>query len=229
MEPQSPDEQLMFLYDKLREEIMQNVSLSFQILASTVLFVGTIMTIALSASEQEPLIKALIFALAEITVLAGWAQRVDRIRQSESVAAYMRTFLEPELPGVQWETNLPEFRRHFARDRRDRGYGNTQFTFWLLFYASMGFSIYYAYQAFASCTDWKLNALLVPFVNCTAIWIAAAGAILVAQVLMIKAFRTQQRMYRQYRQAQIFDEAWQKVKGTKAKVYAAPDQEAAEN
>ena len=108
---QSPQlhEELLFEYDQLRKEILQNDTLTMQIFGATVLLAGTIITITSSLQINLTLSGALIFVVWLVTVIA-LHQAVDRGRSSFVIASYLRLFVEEKLDGIKWETRLALFR-----------------------------------------------------------------------------------------------------------------------
>lgn len=111
--------ELMFEYEQLRQEILQNDVLTLQILGATVLLVGTIMGIAFSEAVKSFAVKGVLFFMADVVALVGMLQHTDRGRSSFLIASYLRIFTEDKMRNVQWETRLSKFRKY----SHGRGYG----------------------------------------------------------------------------------------------------------
>ena len=111
--------ELMFEYEQLRQEILQNDVLTLQILGATVLLVGTIMGIAFSEAVKSFAVKGVLFFMADVVALVGMLQHTDRGRSSFLIASYLRIFTEEKMRNVRWETRLAKFREY----SHGRGYG----------------------------------------------------------------------------------------------------------
>lgn len=115
-------EELMFMYDQLRKEILHNDTLTLQTLIALVALNSAMFVLAASTAVSDSHVKAIIFFVAEGIALLGLFQVVDRGRSTYIVAAYLRTFIEaePDIQHLKWETRLHRFRKH----DRILGYGS---------------------------------------------------------------------------------------------------------
>lgn len=107
--PQLKSEELRFEYDQLRHEILLNDQLILQILGTTVAFVAAIAAVTWSGPTTSNLVRALLFLLAEAISILGFAQSINRAETTLRIASYLRTFVEPQLNHLRWETRLDEF------------------------------------------------------------------------------------------------------------------------
>lgn len=64
-------EELMFEYDQLRREILQNDTQSIQILGGVVLLVSVLMTIGFGGGVPSLLVKSILFLLAQVIACIG--------------------------------------------------------------------------------------------------------------------------------------------------------------
>lgn len=102
-------DELRLEYDRLRQEILHNENLVNQILGGVVLLVTVLISVAFSESVPTPLLKAFLFFLAQIIASIGLWQTLERERSIFVIASYLRTFVEPKVPGLKWETRLEKF------------------------------------------------------------------------------------------------------------------------
>jgi hypothetical protein len=106
----SPEE-LMFEYDQLRREILQQDMQSIQVLVGVVLLVSGLTTIAFGVAVTSLLVKGILFLLVQVIVSIGLWQTVQRAYISLTIASYLRTFVEPQIEGLKWESRLKKYRR----------------------------------------------------------------------------------------------------------------------
>lgn len=91
-------------------------TVSFVVAAVAVVVAGALQT------QFKP--RYLLYVVAALVTIGGYRLLFDSLAQVWKIATYMRVFLEPELPGINWETRLR--RRHEiatspkGRDSRDR-------------------------------------------------------------------------------------------------------------
>lgn len=111
--------QLWNQYQNLREEIRGADSLNYQIMGIVVGAAAALLTTAIR--ESDPLVRSLSFMCVYVVTFPGyrllWGNRLRIWR----ISTYLRTFIEPELDYVKWETRLTCQRRdrevdHAARD-----------------------------------------------------------------------------------------------------------------
>jgi hypothetical protein len=108
---QPKSEELRFAYDQLRKEILLNDDLTLKILAGTLTLTGVLMGFASSNAVRSDFMKGILFFVAAAIALIGSHQIVDRDRATFIVGHYLRLFLEPDMPYMQWETILKILRR----------------------------------------------------------------------------------------------------------------------
>ena len=104
-------EELMFEYDQLRREILQQDSQSIQVLVGVILLVSGLTTIAFGVAVSSLLVKGILFLLVQVIVCIGLWQTVQRAYISLTIASYLRTFVEPKTTGLRWESRLKKYRR----------------------------------------------------------------------------------------------------------------------
>ncbi|MBS1965347.1 MAG: hypothetical protein JST60_05955 [Chloroflexi bacterium SZAS-1] len=100
---------LLAEYNNLREEILQNNTLSMQITAAIIAICGALMGYALSQGLKEVERSYLFIAIQSIGFIGLW-QNLNRYQAVYIAASYLEVFIEPELPGIRWETRLAKFR-----------------------------------------------------------------------------------------------------------------------
>ena len=119
LEEQKDQEGLRFAYDQLRKEVLHNDTLNIQILGFILVLHGGI--ISFSAAIQGFLLtKGVMFFFVLGVAFIGLMQSIDRGGSIYKLAAYLRTFVEPYMEYMQWETRLQEFRN--IGDNRLLGY-----------------------------------------------------------------------------------------------------------
>lgn len=109
-EKQAERTELLFEYDQLRKEILNNFTLGIQILGGTVTFVAGIMTLAFSQAASNLLGKASLFFVAETIAFIGLNQTMNLANSTFQIASYLRVFTEASLKHLKWETRLHRFR-----------------------------------------------------------------------------------------------------------------------
>lgn len=105
------ERELLFEYDQLRKEILENFTLGVQILGGTVTFVAVIMTLGFSGAVKSYSAKAALFFVGESIAFIGMLQTLSLARSTFRIASYLRVFTEVGLDFVKWETRLRAFRR----------------------------------------------------------------------------------------------------------------------
>ncbi len=71
-------EELMFEYDQLSREILQQDVQAIQILAGIIIMVSALMTIAFGTAVSSLLVKGILFLLGQVIVCIGLWQTVHR-------------------------------------------------------------------------------------------------------------------------------------------------------
>jgi hypothetical protein len=110
--------ELMFEYDQLRKEILQNDALAIQISGGVFLIVSALMGFALTREGVDNLIKGSLFIVAVVVAIYGLFQTTWRVRNTRLIASYLRVHIEPQTSHLRWETRL----FHYIRDpQKGRG------------------------------------------------------------------------------------------------------------
>lgn len=94
-------EELMFEYEQLRREILQQDAQSIQVLVGVILLVSGLTTIAFGVAVSSLLVKGILFLLVQVIVSTGLWQTVQRAYTSLTIASYLRTFIEPKTAGPE--------------------------------------------------------------------------------------------------------------------------------
>lgn len=78
--PEEPSNlvELRFEYGQLRKEILQNDSLTLQILGATAVITGAIMTIAFSEAVESSAMKGFLFFVVEVIAIFAAVQTASR-------------------------------------------------------------------------------------------------------------------------------------------------------
>jgi len=103
-------EALLKEYDSLRKEIAARQSIRFTILGFTVASIGTILGLTTQSPSQggtsfDYFTLALVcFALG--LLITAQVLTIHLTQWIRSIADYIRTFIEPEVAGLEWETRL---------------------------------------------------------------------------------------------------------------------------
>ncbi len=134
-------------YKSLREEVMKKQDARLYIAGFTVAAIGTILGFTLGSDmpiEHKPdhyLVGLVSFALIVLnTALVLTLQHTMGI---DSISAYIRKFIEPEMPGLGWETRLQRYRKLARSKGRSLPIFATLASKSLsLFYASLTIGIY---------------------------------------------------------------------------------------
>jgi hypothetical protein len=163
--------ELLFQYEKLREEILHNDTLAFQILGATIVVVSTIFGIAFSQAVFTAKGRGFLFAVADAVAIIGMFQGVDRQRSTFLIASYLRHFIEPQMSHVRWETRLLRF-RHLAG--RKSGYGATLgyelITYFVLVTASLGLGIVFTWLDYSGDSDFVRYLLFWAIILVVSAW-----------------------------------------------------------
>lgn len=110
--------ELMFEYDQLRKEILQNDALAIQISGGVFLVVSALMGFALTREGVDNLVKGSLFLVAVLAAIYGLFQTTWRVRNTRLIASYLRVHIEPQTSHLRWETRL----FHYIRDpQKGRG------------------------------------------------------------------------------------------------------------
>lgn len=99
-------DELLFEYDQLRKELLQRDGQLLQIRFATIVFIGALYTVAFSSAVSSDGGKAALFLATFFFAFSGMWQMSEQSNAAYKVASYLRIVIEPELPGVNWETRL---------------------------------------------------------------------------------------------------------------------------
>jgi hypothetical protein len=116
--PQSKDanveaEELRFEYDQLRKEILNNSTVSLQMLGGILVITGVVLNAALDKGVSDPKEKAALIGFIWLLASLGMLFTRDRARSTGMIAAYLRLVIEPRTQAIRWESNLFDLReRH---------------------------------------------------------------------------------------------------------------------
>lgn len=106
MDAEIKSKELMFEYDQLRKEILQNDVLAIQISGGVFLIVSALMGFALTREGVDDLIKGSLFIVAVLAAVYGLFQTTWRVKNTRIIASYLRFYVEPETSFLRWETRL---------------------------------------------------------------------------------------------------------------------------
>lgn len=115
-------QELLFEYEQLRKEILQNETIALQIMGAMAVLVTAILGAVFSQANQDTIGEGFLVYVATIVTLIGISQIIDRWRSIFRTASYLRTFDESRLKLVRWETRLLRLR---VLSPHDEGYGLT--------------------------------------------------------------------------------------------------------
>jgi len=96
-------------YQSLRSEVTHADSLNYQTISIVVGAAGVILTAGLNQSDPIP--RSLIFLCVYIVTIPGYRLLQGNRRRIWRISTYIRTFLEPNLEFVKWETRLDSSRK----------------------------------------------------------------------------------------------------------------------
>jgi hypothetical protein len=102
-------EEIMFMYDKLRTEIMHNDLMAIQTLGGILVIITAALGFAVNGSNSA-LFKIGTLSGSIFLLLAGMKQTLSRVRGTFLIASYIRRYLEPHTKHIWWELRLKEFR-----------------------------------------------------------------------------------------------------------------------
>lgn len=149
MDQQENDlKELLLEHDQLRKEILHNEVLNTQILTATLIVVSALMGFAFSETIPDLTVKGILFFIAEIVALIGILQSTDRGRITFMIASYLRTFTEPQLRQLKWETRLMDFRQHSPRQGYGEFIANNLWIYMLIAIANFGLGGWHILQGF---------------------------------------------------------------------------------
>jgi hypothetical protein len=196
-----PLEELMFEYDHLRREILQQDIQSIQVVGGVILLVSALMTMAFGIAVSSLLVKSLLFLLVQVIVCIGLWQTIQRAYTSLTIASYLRTFVEPKTAGLKWESRLKNFRNRAQGPFRHLRLG--EFFNYLLLYLIL---IIVNFLLSAGYVIYELR--LSPFLTLAVVLIVCIGA------LTLWFLWTSLRILRSYttNNGGAFDTIWKEMK-----------------
>lgn len=108
--------QLWNQYASLREEIKAADALCFQILG---IIVGAVTTIlATSIGQSDPMVRFFAFLCVYVVTIPGYRLIAGKRSSIWRISTYTRTFLEPELQFVKWETRISQQQAKVKNDTK---------------------------------------------------------------------------------------------------------------
>lgn len=99
-------EELRFMYDQLRREILNNSTVSMQMLAGLLAVAGILTGFALDPKITNVGIKVVLLFFVWLIARLGMSFAQDRARSTGSIAAYLRLHVETRISTLSWETHL---------------------------------------------------------------------------------------------------------------------------
>jgi hypothetical protein len=118
IDSETRSKELMFEYDQLRREILQNDVMAIQISGGVFLIVSALMGFALTREGVDNLIKGSLFIVAGIAAIYGLFQTTWRVKNTRIIASYLRVHVEPHTSYLRWETRLL---RHIRNPQEGKG------------------------------------------------------------------------------------------------------------
>ena len=127
-------------YKALREEIKRNESDGLRL----ILFIITGTISILGLTETIPLwVAAIIF---QVALIIGLTQYLDSLKLRIRLSTYIRTFIEPQIPEINWETRYNAFRELYQPSWLRKFYHYLFNVYVLLFFSGFAFSGWSGYQ-----------------------------------------------------------------------------------
>lgn len=99
-----------FVYDQLRQEILQNETHTLTILALTLAAVAALLKLAMDAWPSNAIACVSSLVIIQIVLLIASIQSLYKENSTFIIASYLRTFVEPGPTDIKWETRLAAFR-----------------------------------------------------------------------------------------------------------------------
>ena len=185
-------------YDSLRQEILHNDTLITQILGGVVVLSSALMSIALSDSVTNLLVKSFLFFFVQAIAYIGLLQTLERERTNFVIASYLRTFIESKIPSIKWETRLEKFRASSRKASRISYYFNFQvYTYPFLIGINYLLAMYFLYEFFTP-SSLSITLGIAIFVGILICW-------LIADAWRLKRINTTHHSL-------TFDPIWQNIK-----------------
>lgn len=106
-------------YRSLREEILQRLQLRYYVLALTLAGLAAITGVFTPVAAAGIPSKIVSFSYVSLLLILGaLVVTADNTRQVGVIAAYIRQFIESQIPGLNWETRWHRFRLESGADRK---------------------------------------------------------------------------------------------------------------
>lgn len=102
--------ELRFIYEKLREEILQNDSSVLQILGFTLVIISATMGFTFKESTKDIFKVVAIAGLTGVIALST-IQTIRKLNRTYVIASYLKKFIEPKCKAIKWETHLSLYRQ----------------------------------------------------------------------------------------------------------------------
>jgi hypothetical protein len=111
------DERLSSLYSDLRAEILHADTQNYQVLAVTVAAAAALLTAGIN--QGNPAQRAVVFGLVYLVTWPCQRLLQGNRRRTWRISSYLRNVVEPQLDGVNWESDLSALNRTVgSQDRR---------------------------------------------------------------------------------------------------------------
>jgi hypothetical protein len=167
-QPNQLAEDLRFEYSHLNQEIDHNENRINEILGAALLLISALLSVAFSQYVSNRFLQFLLYFLVQAIACLGLRQTLERERGTFVIASYLRTFIEPELPGLKWETRLEKFRSRSQKTTRHTFYINYRlFTYpflILLSFLLIAAHLYYYLQPTIIPTTAAIAVVVLDFV-----------------------------------------------------------------
>jgi UDP-N-acetylmuramyl pentapeptide phosphotransferase/UDP-N-acetylglucosamine-1-phosphate transferase len=91
------EEELMFKYEQLRKEILQNHTLTLQVMGGVLVIASALVTYILTKEYISTQLKAFLFLLLGVVASLGLLQDIYPVGSTYVIASYIKNFIEPNM------------------------------------------------------------------------------------------------------------------------------------
>lgn len=163
--------QLLAEHQHLRQEMRDNGTFIFQTLTAILAITGGLTAFAV-AQGLDMRLRALVFYLIMLIAYTGLVQNHRRTLSTRIIASYIRVYIEKQLTGIEWESNLNIFRKHEKMKNLKIGLmGPNNFIYGVIISGSFILGSYHLYQ---SMKDLWAGATIVAIIGVVLIVIGGA-------------------------------------------------------
>jgi uncharacterized damage-inducible protein DinB len=196
------DIQLWNQYQSLREEIRGADSLNYQIMAIVAGAVAALLTTGVK--EADSLTRVCIFLCVYVVTIPGYRLLQGNRLRIWRISTYLRTFVEPKLDFVKWETRLDIQRRQKADGGKRGGFSTLASANEWTIISSVN-----TLAALGAILSLQQKVDMAPNVK-----IGGIAAIVVAHLVIVVWTSLQERKLRRLGDVeQNFLESWRKIRG----------------